>query len=80
MEKIETQSVAMPRLGFGTVRMPGGGCQPVVESAMARSISGISKDSPLKRFAQATSDAHGFAIRLQRTWKPVAFYGDPSAG
>lgn len=34
MEKIETQSVAMPRLGFGTFRMPGGGCQPVVESAI----------------------------------------------
>jgi 2,5-diketo-D-gluconate reductase B len=35
MEKIETQGVAIPRLGFGTFRMPGGGCQPVVESALA---------------------------------------------
>ena len=34
MEKIETQGVAIPRLGFGTFRMPGGGCQPVVESAL----------------------------------------------
>ncbi|WP_420996807.1 aldo/keto reductase [Cupriavidus sp. 30B13] len=25
----------MPRLGFGTFRMPGGGCQPVVENALA---------------------------------------------
>ncbi|UPJ71848.1 aldo/keto reductase [Bradyrhizobium sp. 187] len=35
METIETQGVAIPRLGFGTFRMPGGGCQPVVESALA---------------------------------------------
>src|SRR5260370_10418929 len=35
MEKIQTQGVAIPRLGFGTFRMPGGGCQPVVESALA---------------------------------------------
>src|ERR1700733_12427571 len=35
MEKIRTQGVVIPRLGFGTFRMPGGGCQPVVESALA---------------------------------------------
>lgn len=35
METITTQGVAMPRLGFGTFRMPGGGAQPVVESALA---------------------------------------------
>ncbi|UDL94072.1 aldo/keto reductase [Lichenihabitans sp. PAMC28606] len=29
-----TQGVTMPRLGFGTFRMPGGDCQPVVESAL----------------------------------------------
>ena len=34
MEKIRTQGVVIPRLGFGTFRMPGGGCQPVVESAL----------------------------------------------
>src|SRR3984893_12460159 len=34
MEEIQTQGVAIPRLGFGTFRMPGGGCQPVVESAL----------------------------------------------
>jgi 2,5-diketo-D-gluconate reductase B len=34
MQKIETQGVAIPRLGFGTFRMPGGGCQPIVESAL----------------------------------------------
>jgi len=34
METIHTQGVAMPRLGFGTFRMPGGDCQPVVESAL----------------------------------------------
>jgi len=35
MEDITTQGVSIPRLGFGTFRMPGGGCQPVVESALA---------------------------------------------
>ena len=35
METITTQGVAMPRLGFGTVRMPGAAAQPVVESALA---------------------------------------------
>lgn len=35
MESIETKGVSIPRLGFGTFRMPGGGCQPVVESALA---------------------------------------------
>jgi 2,5-diketo-D-gluconate reductase B len=35
METIITRDVSIPRLGFGTFRMPGGGCQPVVESALA---------------------------------------------
>ena len=35
METITTQGVAMPRLGFGTFRMPGADAQPVVESAIA---------------------------------------------
>src|ERR1700722_16583298 len=35
MDSISTQGVSIPRLGFGTFRMPGGGCQPVVESALA---------------------------------------------
>src|SRR5579863_10151862 len=35
MEAITTQGVAMPRLGFGTFRMPGAGAQPAVESAIA---------------------------------------------
>jgi 2,5-diketo-D-gluconate reductase B len=35
MESITTQGIAIPRLGFGTFRMPGGDAQPVVESAIA---------------------------------------------
>jgi 2,5-diketo-D-gluconate reductase B len=35
MDTIKTQGVAIPRLGFGTFRMPGGDAQPVVESAIA---------------------------------------------
>jgi len=35
MDKISTQKVDIPRLGFGTFRMPGGQSQPVVESAIA---------------------------------------------
>jgi 2,5-diketo-D-gluconate reductase B len=35
METIITRDVSIPRLGFGTFRMPGGGSQPVVESALA---------------------------------------------
>jgi 2,5-diketo-D-gluconate reductase B len=35
MKSIETQGIAIPRLGFGTFRMPGNDCQPVVESAIA---------------------------------------------
>jgi 2,5-diketo-D-gluconate reductase B len=35
MDTIETNNVEIPRLGFGTFRMPGGDCQPVVESALA---------------------------------------------
>jgi 2,5-diketo-D-gluconate reductase B len=35
MKKIKTQGVEVPRLGFGTFRMPGGDSQPVVESAIA---------------------------------------------
>jgi 2,5-diketo-D-gluconate reductase B len=35
VETITTQGVAMPRLGFGTFRMPGAAAQPVVESALA---------------------------------------------
>jgi 2,5-diketo-D-gluconate reductase B len=32
MGTINTQNVSIPRLGFGTFRMPSEGCQPVVES------------------------------------------------
>src|SRR5271163_2094717 len=35
MDMITTKNLSIPRLGFGTFRMPGGGCQPVVESALA---------------------------------------------
>src|ERR1700756_2454796 len=35
MNTIITRGGSIPRLGFGTFRMPGGGCQPVVESALA---------------------------------------------
>ena len=35
METITTQGVAMPRLGFGTFRMPGAAAQPAVENAIA---------------------------------------------
>ncbi|CAG9243726.1 aldo/keto reductase [Paraburkholderia caribensis] len=34
MDAISTQGISIPRLGFGTFRMPGGDCQPVVESAL----------------------------------------------
>jgi len=34
MKFINTQGVAIQRLGFGTFRMPGADCQPVVESAL----------------------------------------------
>jgi 2,5-diketo-D-gluconate reductase B len=34
MDTIKTQNVKIPRLGFGTFRMPGGGCQAVVENAL----------------------------------------------
>ncbi|MCA0012133.1 aldo/keto reductase [Mesorhizobium sp. B292B1B] len=35
MDSIIIQGVAIPRLGFGTLRMPGVDAQPVVESAIA---------------------------------------------
>jgi 2,5-diketo-D-gluconate reductase B len=35
MQSLTTQGVAIPRLGFGTFRMPGTDAQPVVESALA---------------------------------------------
>ena len=35
MKTIKTQGIEIPRLGFGTFRMPGGDSQPVVESAIA---------------------------------------------
>jgi 2,5-diketo-D-gluconate reductase B len=35
MQTLQTRGIAVPRLGFGTFRMPGDDCQPVVESALA---------------------------------------------
>jgi len=35
MDTIITGGVSIPRVGLGTFRNPGGGCQPVVESALA---------------------------------------------
>lgn len=34
MKTIRTRGIDIPRIGFGTFRMPGGDCQPVVESAL----------------------------------------------
>jgi 2,5-diketo-D-gluconate reductase B len=34
MEVLKTQGIELPRLGFGTFRMPGADCQPAVESAL----------------------------------------------
>jgi 2,5-diketo-D-gluconate reductase B len=34
MKTISTQGISIPRLGFGTFRMPGSDCQPAVESAL----------------------------------------------
>jgi hypothetical protein len=34
MKVIKTQGVDIPRLGFGTFRMPGGESHPVVQSAI----------------------------------------------
>lgn len=34
MKTLTTHGISIPQLGFGTFRMPGGGCQPVVESAL----------------------------------------------
>ena len=34
MESIPVRGIQIPRLGFGTFRMPGNDCQPVVESAL----------------------------------------------
>jgi 2,5-diketo-D-gluconate reductase B len=35
MESLQTQGIALPRLGLGTFRMQGAGCQAAVESALA---------------------------------------------
>lgn len=35
MDGLSTQGVEIPRLGLGTFRVPGAGCQPMVESALA---------------------------------------------
>lgn len=35
MKTVTTRDVSIPRLGFGTFRMPGDSCQPAVESAIA---------------------------------------------
>jgi 2,5-diketo-D-gluconate reductase B len=45
METITTQGVAMPRLGFGTFRMPGAAAQSV-SRARSRSAIGISTPQP----------------------------------
>jgi 2,5-diketo-D-gluconate reductase B len=58
MDTIETQSVAIPRLGFGTFRMPGGDCQPVVESALALGFRHIDTATMYEN-----EDAVGAAIR-----------------
>ncbi|WP_243658219.1 aldo/keto reductase [Paraburkholderia sp. BL9I2N2] len=34
MAALKTQGIELPRVGFGTFRMPRDGCQPVVESAL----------------------------------------------
>ncbi|MEH2566734.1 hypothetical protein [Bradyrhizobium sp. AZCC 2289] len=56
MDTIITRGVSIPRLGFGTFRMPGGGCQPVVESALALGYRPHSRGAPsrgLRRYSAA---------------------------
>ena len=40
MESITTQGVAIPHLGFGTFRMPGGDAQPAMYAATSRTSNG----------------------------------------
>src|ERR1700675_2291974 len=61
MEKIQTQGVAIPRLGFGTFRMPGGGCQPVVESALGLGYRHLDTAAMYEN-----EDAVGAAVESQR--------------
>ena len=65
--KIQTQGVAIPRLGFGTFRMPGGGCQPVVESALGLGFRHIDTA------AMYENDAVGAAIASSGVKRARAF-------
>jgi 2,5-diketo-D-gluconate reductase B len=57
MQSIQTQGVAIPRLGFGTFRMPGSSSQPVVESALGLGYRHIDTAAMYKN-----EDAVGAAI------------------
>jgi hypothetical protein len=48
MKMIKTKGVDIPRLGFGTFRMPGGASQPVVESAIELGLQRGRDDEPCK--------------------------------
>jgi diketogulonate reductase-like aldo/keto reductase len=54
MDAIITRGVSIPRLGFGTFRMPGGGCQPVVESALALGYRDLDTAAMGRRFNSRT--------------------------
>lgn len=41
MDSLQAQGVAIPRLGFGTFRIPGRDCRPVVENALSLGYSHI---------------------------------------
>jgi 2,5-diketo-D-gluconate reductase B len=58
MQSIQTQGVAIPRLGFGTFRMPGDGSQPVVERALELGYRHIDTAAMYEN-----EDAVGAAIR-----------------
>ena len=55
MDTIITGGVSIPRVGLGTYRKPGGGCQPVVESALAL-------EGPAPRYAPFAPDWNGLTL------------------
>ena len=68
MDSITTQGVSIPRLGFGTFRMPGGGCQPVVESAIAVGYRHLDTAAMYDN-----EDAVGFAIAASGVKREALF-------
>src|SRR6202012_839071 len=79
MKTIKTQGVDIPRLGFGTFRMPGGDSQPVVENAIPLGYRHIETPAMYEKEAAVGAALAASGIRREELFVTTKVWHDQLA-